>query len=73
MEIPCVGELQNMSCALTFSVFALPGAAANGILSLWKESLWKLLMELGGALENRILFRDNLMKDHYRKLTCVTL
>lgn len=57
MEIPCLGDLQNMSCALTFSLtFVLPGAAANGVLSLWKESLWKLLMELGGALENKIRY-----------------
>lgn len=56
MDIPCVGDVQNMSCALMFSVFVLPAAAANGVLSLWKESLWKLLLELGGASENKICY-----------------
>lgn len=56
MEIPYVGDLQDMSCGLVFSVFVLPGAAASGVLSLWKESLWKLGMELAGASENKICY-----------------
>lgn len=35
-----------------FQCFLLLGAAANGVVSPRNESFWKLLMELGGALEN---------------------
>lgn len=40
----------------SFSMTALPGAAASGVPFLWKESLWKLLMEFGGALESKLCY-----------------